>query len=109
MLTNLFGTLSPEHTQEVRETFVHAILQTDMALHFKMVDQLKEVQALKKDVPFSKESLTERRYLLGMLLHSVDISNPLLPDFELSRKLVLSISLLHHCGALLRTSMNSWS
>jgi high affinity cGMP-specific 3',5'-cyclic phosphodiesterase 9 len=86
MLTNLFGTLSPEQTQEVRETFVHAILQTDMALHFKMVDQLKEVQALKKDVPFSKESLTERRYLLGMLLHSVDISNPLLPDFELSRK-----------------------
>lgn len=35
---NMFGTLKASQRDEVAKTFVHSILQTDMALHFKMVD-----------------------------------------------------------------------
>jgi hypothetical protein len=83
--TNMFGTLSADNLDEVRETFVYAILQTDMAQHFKMVDRLKGLST-QEGPAFRTELLEDRRYVAGALLHCVDISNPLLPCFDLSRK-----------------------
>ena len=84
--SDMFGTLDERQREEARSTLVYAILQTDMAQHFKIVDRLKGLSSKKEQQPFSSDSLDDRRYLIGTLLHSVDISNPLLPDFELSRK-----------------------
>mmetsp|Transcript_59079 Transcript_59079/g.111381 ORF Transcript_59079/g.111381 Transcript_59079/m.111381 type:complete len:383 (-) Transcript_59079:23-1171(-) len=88
---DMFGTL-PAHTlKEVRETYTHAILQTDMKQHFAMVDQLKAVKTRSPEY-FNQEVMQDRRDLVGFLSHSVDIGNPLLPCFELSRTWAVRIS-----------------
>merc|ERR1712224_714770 len=88
---NMFGTLQLAAHNEVSATFTHAILQTDMALHNKMVDQLNQrrdskmssvASGIHKD-EFDSQDTSERRNVAGVLLHAVDISNPLLPKFEL--------------------------
>merc|ERR1719316_1985231 len=50
-----------------------------------MVDHIKERNS-GVHLPFDCESLEDRRTLCGILLHSVDISNPLLPKFDLSER-----------------------
>jgi hypothetical protein len=84
--SNIFGTLSADQLDSVHQTFVFAILQTDMAQHFKMVDRLKELNSPEESPPFKRESIDDKRFVVGCLLHSVDISNPCLPDFDLTRK-----------------------
>lgn len=81
--SNMFNSLEAKQFNEVREMYVHAVLQTDMAQHFQMVAQLK---VLKGEALENCKSLEERRFIVGLLLHSVDISNPLIPKFDLCRK-----------------------
>lgn len=88
---NMFGTLPADMLEEVRETYLYAILQTDMKQHFAMVDQLKAVKTRSSSY-FNQEVMQDRRDLIGFLSHSVDIANPLLPCFELSRTWAVRIS-----------------
>lgn len=97
---NMFSTLGANELAETRETYLHAILQTDMAQHFKMVDRLKEIKAATEETsevelarPRSPTSVftrlpctlpEHRREVVGVLVHSVDISSPLLPNFDLT-------------------------
>lgn len=80
---NMLGTLGAESQEEVRRSYLHAILQTDMAKHSAMVEDLNSRVA--KGEAFNRDSPEERRTLVGVLLHSADISNPLLPKFDLCK------------------------
>eukprot|EP00949_MAST-11_sp_MAST-11-sp1_P000974 g974.t1 len=87
--SNVFGELkNPAEEKVVRKTYVDAILQTDMSHHFKMVQDLTK---LDNASPFDRESLDDRRYLTGVLVHAADISNPLIPDFELCKNWAVRI------------------
>lgn len=80
---DMFGKLPAHDRNEVVETYTHAILMTDMAQHFKMVGDMEE--RMTRAEPFAPELLSERRSCAGVLLHAADISNPVLPNFELAR------------------------
>jgi len=78
-----------ERMEEVRKVYLHCILQTDMAMHFGMVSALKVLTEQCGDEnrqPFDTQSEAERRDLAGVLVHAADISNPLLPKFELCQQ-----------------------
>jgi len=81
---NMFGTLDDRAQEEARRTYFHAILATDMAVHSKMVDDIKQRSSWREQA-FDRTSPADRRELTGVLLHSADISNPLLPEFALCR------------------------
>merc|ERR1712039_851272 len=55
------------------------------------VDDLKARNSGEKD-KFDSRSLEDRRSVTGVLLHSVDISNPLLPKFELCEQWACKIN-----------------
>jgi len=81
---DVFGSsLQAYQKMEVSKTFSHSILMTDMAQHNAMVDQLKSRTS--GDSGFDRENPDDCRAVCGILLHSVDISNPLLPKFELCK------------------------
>jgi len=80
---NMFGTLSPELAEEARRNYVHAILMTDMAEHATMVKQLQARSETGK--AFQVEDSKDRMEMVGVLLHSADISNPLVPTFNVCR------------------------
>lgn len=89
---NMFGTLSAQMSEEARESYLHGILQTDMKQHFSMVDTLKEVAKSRSPVFYSQDIRAHRLEMIGNLTHAVDIGNPLLPNFEMSRTWAVRIS-----------------
>jgi len=84
--SNMFASLTEKMLEEAKDLYTHAILQTDMAQHFAMVDRLKKLEESCEGSPFNRESALDRRHLAGVLMHSVDISNPLIPDFRICRQ-----------------------
>merc|ERR1712066_651087 len=88
---NIFGTVGDQQLDQLKKTYTYAILQTDMAQHGKMVEELKANSA-GQAFPFDVESEAGRRNLTGVMLHSADISNPLVPKFEVCRKWAESIT-----------------
>ena len=89
---DIFGSLDAGEQKAVRKTYVDAILQTDMSHHFKMVQDLNKLHTDASEQPFDKEKMEDRRYLTGVLVHAADISNPLIPDFELCKNWAERIS-----------------
>lgn len=82
---DVLATLGEEAQQQVRKTYAHAILMTDMAQHSQMVVDMTK-RGAREGQAFDRELIEERRALVGVLLHSADISNPLIPEFALCRR-----------------------
>ena len=77
--------LSPDDMKTFRKTTIQAILHTDMVHHFEIIEKLS---GLDPASPFDVNDPFDRVSLVGTLVHSADISNPLLPDFQLVEKWV---------------------
>ena len=56
-----------------------------MAHHFEIIEKLS---GLGPAAPFDVNEPADRVSLVGTLLHAADISNPLIPDFQLVEKWV---------------------
>eukprot|EP00929_Paragymnodinium_shiwhaense_P037488 TRINITY_DN19969_c0_g2_i1.p1 TRINITY_DN19969_c0_g2~~TRINITY_DN19969_c0_g2_i1.p1 ORF type:complete len:389 (-),score=103.37 TRINITY_DN19969_c0_g2_i1:100-1266(-) len=82
---NMFANVDSKAKEGILEVYRYAILQTDMAQHFKMVEELKARKEKGKEGAFSTSSTEEVKHLVGVLVHSADISNPLLPKFDLCK------------------------
>lgn len=77
---NMFSQLNAEQSGQARQVYTHAILMTDMAEHKGMTDRL-----VARSEAYSR-SPADRLELAGVLMHSADVSNPLLPEFDVCRK-----------------------
>ena len=75
--TNILEHLPVAEYKQVRKTIVSAILHTDMADHFDLTNKLR---ALVEDGNFSpRDNKQHRELLIGAMIHSADLSNPVLP------------------------------
>ena len=82
---NIVEKLSAEDMITFRKTTIKAILHTDMVHHFDIIQKLS---GLDPASPFDVNEPSDRESLVGTLVHAADISNPLLPDFNLVEKWV---------------------
>ncbi len=87
---NVTRGLSREDFATFRKTTIKAILHTDMAHHFEIIEKLASLDPLE---PFQVNEPTDRMSLVGTLLHAADISNPLIPDFDLVERWVRCVCL----------------
>jgi hypothetical protein len=78
---NFTETMSFNEHQRFRKLFVESILATDMSHHFQMTTALKTL-----DHPLSKSSPADRTLLSNVIMHCADLSNPVLPDFNVVKK-----------------------
>eukprot|EP01083_Nonionella_stella_P240251 840059_1 len=77
--------LQPSQKKYLRKVAVAAILHTDMTRHEELVNTLKQVSELPPKQRFIKESKDDRELLVEVLVHSSDLSNPVLP-FDMYNK-----------------------
>ncbi|GMH46197.1 hypothetical protein BSKO_14165 [Bryopsis sp. KO-2023] len=88
---NIFGLLDDATWKEVRSMVIQAILHTDMVHHFPMVSKIEVFFELHSaalrtgDFTNIFSSAEDRVFLLNMLLHCADISNPVKP-LEICKK-----------------------
>eukprot|EP01006_Ploeotia_vitrea_P035219 TRINITY_DN65846_c8_g15_i1.p1 TRINITY_DN65846_c8_g15~~TRINITY_DN65846_c8_g15_i1.p1 ORF type:complete len:850 (+),score=454.44 TRINITY_DN65846_c8_g15_i1:192-2552(+) len=74
---NIFaGIPGREAQQELRTVIIHAILATDMALHF---DDCRRLRSLHTDAPFDRANQKERQLLVNIMLHTADLSAQVFP------------------------------
>jgi hypothetical protein len=74
--TNILENLPAAEYKQMRKVIVSAILHTDMADHFDLTTKLR---SLVEEGNFAKDNKTHRDILIGALIHSADLSNPLMP------------------------------
>ena len=90
---NIFAALDDSLYREVRRIIIASVLHTDMSHHFKMVSQMEVFYELHSegiaantrrvkrgimvDCIYKKEE--DRQFLLNVILHAADISNPVKP------------------------------
>lgn len=90
---NIFAALDDSLYREVRRIIIATVLHTDMSHHFKMVSQMEVFYELHSegiaantrrvkrgimvDCIYKKEE--DRQFLLNVILHAADISNPVKP------------------------------
>ncbi|XP_026191383.1 high affinity cGMP-specific 3',5'-cyclic phosphodiesterase 9A-like [Cyclospora cayetanensis] len=81
---DLFANMSDGELDSVRKRLINAIMWTDMAKHFDMVAKLDG--KIQGEMVLSEGIMCtlQKPYLEGLLLHSADISNPLL-EFDMCR------------------------
>ncbi|OEH76451.1 high-affinity cGMP-specific 3-cyclic phosphodiesterase [Cyclospora cayetanensis] len=79
---DLFANMSDGELDSVRKRLINAIMWTDMAKHFDMVAKLDG--KIQGEMVLSEGIMCtlQKPYLEGLLLHSADISNPLL-EFDI--------------------------
>lgn len=70
---DLFEGMDAELKKAVRKAMIEVILQTDMALHFDLIEKVK-TRLLQG--PLEKEKEKDRQLLANLILHACDISNP---------------------------------
>ena len=71
----IFNGISSSAARDIRKTVVSAVLSTDMAVHFQMVDEIA------KKAPIDGGKLecrndADRLFLCSVLMHAADLSNP---------------------------------
>lgn len=76
----IIDSLSSDDLLTFRNTTIKAILHTDMVHHFALIEQLS---SLNINNAFHIDNPEDRLTLVGTLIHAADISNPLIPDFDL--------------------------
>ena len=81
----IVGRISSEDLNTFRKTTIKAILHTDMIHHFSLIETLSGINS---ESPFDVNKPEDRITLVGMLVHAADISNPLIPNFDLVAKWV---------------------
>jgi hypothetical protein len=81
---NVMKALGDEAYQAHRKRMVNAILATDMAKHFDVVRRLQETQGDAEVPREERQARLDVPFLEMCLMHTADISNPMLP-FELYR------------------------
>jgi len=74
---NILGCLSDDEFREVRRLMISCVLATDMSQHFNKMNQFK-VQHANGALDYSKKE--DRTFLLEMLVHFADVSNPAKPS-----------------------------
>ena len=82
---SIVDSLSAEDLAVFRKTTIKAILHTDMVHHFTLIEQLS---SLNVNDAFDVNNPVDRINLVGTLVHAADISNPLIPNFDLVAKWV---------------------
>lgn len=76
---NIFANIPLELQTDARKMVIDCILATDMSHHFSMVEKMKD---LGRAPDFDQEDKGDRAFIGKMLVHAADISNPVIPDFE---------------------------
>jgi GAF domain-containing protein len=74
-----------EH-KRFRGIFVGSILSTDMAYHYNMIKDVKELDHEPK-----KDDEKDRMLLATIMLHCADLSNPVLPEFKVVEKWAIMV------------------
>jgi high affinity cGMP-specific 3',5'-cyclic phosphodiesterase 9 len=75
--SNVLRDLTDNAWVEARKLIIHAIIHTDMAKHFPLVSRLEMYgEADPEDSHGSMSSEEDRLFLVAMILHAADISNP---------------------------------
>ena len=78
---NLISKFTPEEKRECRKIIIDTVLGTDNALHFDHVLRLKEaiVKGKQNKDRFSIHDTPQRYFILSLILHLADLSNPAKP------------------------------
>mmetsp|Transcript_20194 Transcript_20194/g.68700 ORF Transcript_20194/g.68700 Transcript_20194/m.68700 type:complete len:901 (-) Transcript_20194:126-2828(-) len=82
---NIFASLDEAQFKDVRRIIINAVLHTDMVHHFKTVSQVDVFYELhQKDIELNTEvciyeTQEDRQFVMALLLHTADISNPAKP------------------------------
>lgn len=93
---NIFSDIDDEQWREIRKIIISCVLHTDMVHHFAMVSQVEVFYELhseairantppREDAESLYQSNEDRLFVLGLVLHSADISNAVKP-FGICRK-----------------------
>ena len=90
----IVDSLSKEDLLTFRKTTIKAILHTDMIHHFSLIEQLS---SLNTNDAFDIKNPSDRITLVGTLVHAADISNPLIPNFEVVAKWVRTLYVVLVC------------
>jgi len=85
--TKLLENLSPAQREQFRSVFLHCILSTDMTLHSSHLEELITIAECRSNSAGERSPLETSERLLGLSVHSADISNVAKP-FELCTKSV---------------------
>ena len=96
--TNIVSEMSSDDLIVFRKTTVKAILHTDMVHHFSLIETLSSLDTT--SMPFDVNKPSDRITLVGTLVHAADISNPLIPKFELVAKWVCFVAVSVDCFVL---------
>lgn len=72
---NIFENLKKNEYQAVWKRIVSAVLATDMAKHFEELGRLKMLVSDPKNISGDMKE-ADKIFLMSMMLHSSDISNP---------------------------------
>uniref|UniRef100_A0A7S3ADM9 Phosphodiesterase n=1 Tax=Haptolina ericina TaxID=156174 RepID=A0A7S3ADM9_9EUKA len=74
---NIFAKLEPASKSAVRKTVIASILATDMAVHFDFLSRFQSsIVAVERDLSASPYTADEQNFIISMLCHAADISNP---------------------------------
>lgn len=85
---NIFSSVSEKHWKEMRRIIISVILHTDMSQHFGMVSQLEvfvelhdgDLQEIARGGDVNMlASAEDKTFMLQVLLHAADVSNPVKP------------------------------
>lgn len=82
--TDVVGDLPPEQFVRFRKVALKGILATDMAHHGKLVERARELTA-DLETSFPGDPVTKAFTLAEFVMHTADVCNPALPDFEVVR------------------------
>jgi cGMP-dependent 3',5'-cyclic phosphodiesterase len=83
---NFLRAVSPEDDVRFRKLFVDSILATDMSHHFELIQELKSLNH-----PLSKNSDKDRKLIACTMIHASDLSNPVLPNFEVVKRWAMMV------------------
>jgi GAF domain-containing protein len=72
---NILGSLDPDLKKRVRQIMIAAIMDTDMAAHFRIMPEMKSRFADLAECPFGSRE-TDTKAFAGFLLHCTDLGHP---------------------------------
>mmetsp|Transcript_9628 Transcript_9628/g.18765 ORF Transcript_9628/g.18765 Transcript_9628/m.18765 type:complete len:1649 (-) Transcript_9628:2817-7763(-) len=72
---NILANLEPEIRKRVRQIMIHAILDTDMAAHFRIIPEMKSRFADLPEYPFGTRE-NDTKAFGGFVVHCADLSHP---------------------------------
>lgn len=72
---NIFGNIDPDTRKRVRQLMIAAILDTDMASHFRIIPEMKSRFADLPNSPFGSRD-NDTKSFGGFLLHCSDLGHP---------------------------------